>query len=74
MDMARGDDDERQARLDWMITEFRDAQTRRSMRADKVAESKPAANRHAPSEQQHQRDKSVLAWVRGARRVAHNAP
>ena len=37
------DDNERQARLDWMIDEFRQAQTRRRVKAtDKPADSQDA--------------------------------
>ena len=40
---------ERQARVDRMINEYRDAQSRRFVkRNDKVVESKPAANTAAP--------------------------
>jgi hypothetical protein len=49
MSIDRDDCDERQARLDWMINEFRTAQTRRLMkRNDTVVESKPDTSTKAP--------------------------
>jgi hypothetical protein len=48
-DGARDDGAERQARVDRMITEFRDAQSRRfGTQNDKAADSKPGANTNAP--------------------------
>jgi hypothetical protein len=45
MSIDRGDCDERQTRLDWMIDEFRKAQTRRRMKAtDKAVESQAASD------------------------------
>ena len=44
MNIERDDCAERQERLDWMIKEFREAQTRHDMKSkDKVVESKPDA-------------------------------
>jgi hypothetical protein len=49
MGIDRDDGAERQARVDRMITEFRDAQSRRfGKQNDKAAESKPDANTSAP--------------------------
>ena len=48
MSNDRDDCDERQAKLDWMINEFREAQARRSKRNDKVVESQPDVDRKAP--------------------------
>jgi excinuclease UvrABC helicase subunit UvrB len=49
MNIDRDDYAERQARLDWMINEFRTAQTRRLMkRHDNVVESKLDTNTKAP--------------------------
>jgi hypothetical protein len=48
MSIDRDDCDERQARLDWMIEEFRQAQTRRLIMAnDKAVESQEEADRKA---------------------------
>jgi hypothetical protein len=48
MSIDRDDCDERQARLDWMIDEFRKAQARRLLRAnDKAVESQVATNKKA---------------------------
>jgi hypothetical protein len=45
MSIDRDDCDERQARLDWMIKEFREAQSRRFLkRTEQVVESQPDAN------------------------------
>ena len=47
MSIDRDDCDERQARLDWMIDEFRKAQARRLLRAnDKAVESQVATNKN----------------------------
>ena len=52
MSIDREDCDERQARLDWMIDEFRKAQSRRLVKAnDKAVESQhpePSRARHLP--------------------------
>jgi hypothetical protein len=49
MNVDCDDHAERQARLDWMIKEFREAQTRRNMKSDdKVVEPKPDAILNAP--------------------------
>jgi len=49
MSIERDDRDERQTRVERMISEFREAQTRRYMKAeDKVVESKSDANPPAP--------------------------
>ena len=48
MSIDRENGDERQSRLDWMIEEFRTAQTRRLMKAnDKAVESQAASDRKA---------------------------
>ena len=48
MGIERDDSDERQARLDWMIEEFRKAQARRLKKAnDKAVESQVASARKA---------------------------
>jgi vacuolar-type H+-ATPase subunit H len=49
MSIDRDDCDERQARLDRMINEFREAQSRRLMKAnDEAVESQLGAKRKAP--------------------------
>jgi hypothetical protein len=49
MSIDREDCDERQARLDWMMEEFRKAQSRRLARAyDKAVESQVESDRNAP--------------------------
>jgi hypothetical protein len=49
MSIDRDDGDERQARLDWMINEFREAQTRRSLkRHDQAVDSQLDANTKTP--------------------------
>ena len=49
MSIDRDDSDERQAKLDWMINEFRAAQTRRLVkRNDNVVESKLDTNTTTP--------------------------
>jgi hypothetical protein len=49
MSIDRDDGAERQARLDRMINEFREAQSRRfGKRNDRVVESKPDADPRAP--------------------------
>ena len=49
MSIDRDDCDERQAKLDWMINEFRTAQTRRLVkRNDTVVESKLDTNTTTP--------------------------
>jgi hypothetical protein len=48
MNIDREDCDERQARLDWMIDEFRKAQSRRLAKAnDKAVESQVKSDRKA---------------------------
>ena len=48
MSIDRDDCDERQARLDWMIDEFRKAQSRRLMKAnDKAVESQRESDKKA---------------------------
>jgi hypothetical protein len=48
MSIDREDCDERQARLDWMIDEFRKAQTRRLIKAnDKAVESEVESDNKA---------------------------
>ena len=48
MSIDRDDCNERQARLDWMIDEFRKAQTRRLMKADdKAAKSQVESDKKA---------------------------
>jgi hypothetical protein len=48
MSIDREDGDERQERLDWMIDEFRKAQTRRLQEAnDKAVKSQMASDRKA---------------------------
>jgi hypothetical protein len=47
MSIDRDDCEERQARIDWMIKEFREAQSRRFLkRNEHVVESQPDANRN----------------------------
>ena len=48
MSTGRDDCDDRQARLDWMINEFREAQSRRLAKRNHNRESQLDANKNAP--------------------------
>ena len=49
MNIDRDDSEERQARIDWMISEFREAQARRyAKRRDRTVTSQPDATLQPP--------------------------